>query len=131
MNASRFQPVLDEIHDELHQTNDSITEGSPNATASEITRAASVDSAISVSNSSSAKIPNNEADGDEACQSTSEDEDVIGEAIDESLLPKTCTVLTTPSGATVYLVGTAHFSRESQEDVIQVRIKLKRSFFII
>jgi len=33
-------------------------------------------------------------------------------------LPSTCTVLTSPvSGATVYLVGTAHFSRESCEDV--------------
>ena len=32
-------------------------------------------------------------------------------------LPETCTVLKSESGATVYLVGTAHFSEESQEDV--------------
>lgn len=32
-------------------------------------------------------------------------------------LPHTITVLTTPQGSKVYLVGTAHFSRESQDDV--------------
>ncbi|KAK0077286.1 hypothetical protein PV326_010133 [Microctonus aethiopoides] len=32
-------------------------------------------------------------------------------------LPPTVTLLTTPTGAKVYLVGTAHFSKESQEDV--------------
>ncbi|XP_040571909.1 traB domain-containing protein [Lepeophtheirus salmonis] len=36
--------------------------------------------------------------------------------VDAFLLPKTCTVLRTDT-AIVYLVGTAHFSRESQEDV--------------
>ena len=36
------------------------------------------------------------------------------------MLPKTCTLLKTPSGARVYLVGTAHFSRESHEDVERV-----------
>ncbi len=36
-----------------------------------------------------------------------------------SELPKTCTVLSTPNGV-VYLVGTAHFSKESNEDVAQV-----------
>ncbi|KAK0167434.1 hypothetical protein PV327_004833 [Microctonus hyperodae] len=32
-------------------------------------------------------------------------------------LPPTVTLLTTPTGAKVYLVGTAHFSKESQDDV--------------
>lgn len=32
-------------------------------------------------------------------------------------LPETVSVLKHPNGAKVYLVGTAHFSRESQEDV--------------
>lgn len=32
-------------------------------------------------------------------------------------LPETVTVLKHPNGAKVYLVGTAHFSKESQEDV--------------
>eukprot|EP00096_Caligus_rogercresseyi_P013256 TRINITY_DN5932_c0_g1_i1.p1 TRINITY_DN5932_c0_g1~~TRINITY_DN5932_c0_g1_i1.p1 ORF type:complete len:569 (+),score=186.81 TRINITY_DN5932_c0_g1_i1:64-1770(+) len=36
--------------------------------------------------------------------------------VDPSLLPKTCRVLRTDT-AIVYLVGTAHFSKESQEDV--------------
>ena len=34
-----------------------------------------------------------------------------------SSLPKTVTVLNCPNGSTVYLVGTAHFSRESIQDV--------------
>lgn len=32
-------------------------------------------------------------------------------------LPHTVTKLTTPHGSVVYLVGTAHFSKESQDDV--------------
>ncbi|XP_034935634.1 traB domain-containing protein isoform X2 [Chelonus insularis] len=32
-------------------------------------------------------------------------------------LPDTVTLLTTPEGAKVYLIGTAHFSKESQDDV--------------
>lgn len=32
-------------------------------------------------------------------------------------LPHTVTKLTTPHGSMVYLVGTAHFSKESQDDV--------------
>lgn len=36
-------------------------------------------------------------------------------------LPETVTVLKHPNGAKVYLVGTAHFSKESQEDVSFVR----------
>ncbi|KAK3101705.1 hypothetical protein FSP39_005707, partial [Pinctada imbricata] len=35
-------------------------------------------------------------------------------------LPPTCTVLETQFGSKVYLVGTAHFSMESQEDVARV-----------
>ncbi|XP_063227727.1 uncharacterized protein LOC134533887 isoform X2 [Bacillus rossius redtenbacheri] len=35
-------------------------------------------------------------------------------------LPDTVTLLTTPEGAKVYLVGTAHFSTESQEDVAMI-----------
>ncbi|KAJ8866717.1 hypothetical protein PR048_032578 [Dryococelus australis] len=35
-------------------------------------------------------------------------------------LPETVTLLTTPEGAKVYLVGTAHFSMESQEDVAMI-----------
>lgn len=39
-------------------------------------------------------------------------------------LPPTVTLLTTPTGAKVYLVGTAHFSKESQEDVSTVKFIL-------
>lgn len=35
-------------------------------------------------------------------------------------LPHTVTLLRTPSGARVYLVGTGHFSVESQNDVSKV-----------
>lgn len=42
-----------------------------------------------------------------------------GEAFDNNL-PETVTLLRTPSGVKVYLVGTAHFSRESQDDVAKV-----------
>lgn len=35
-------------------------------------------------------------------------------------LPETCTLLTMPNGGRVYLVGTAHFSQESNEDVAKV-----------
>ncbi|XP_055905504.1 traB domain-containing protein [Eupeodes corollae] len=38
----------------------------------------------------------------------------------EKHLPHTVTVLTTPFGSKVYLVGTAHFSEESQDDVSYV-----------
>lgn len=37
-------------------------------------------------------------------------------------LPSTVTLLNTPFGSKVYLVGTAHFSEESQDDVSYVRI---------
>lgn len=35
-------------------------------------------------------------------------------------LPKTCSVVSKTEEAEVYVVGTAHFSRESQEDVALV-----------
>lgn len=37
-------------------------------------------------------------------------------------LPHTITKLESPSGGQIYLVGTAHFSKESQEDVAKVNI---------
>jgi len=40
--------------------------------------------------------------------------------LDPAHLPETCTVLTTNHGGRVYLVGTAHFSQESNEDVAKV-----------
>ena len=35
-------------------------------------------------------------------------------------LPETCTMLTTSQGAKIFIVGTAHFSRSSHEDVSTV-----------
>lgn len=40
--------------------------------------------------------------------------------LDKIELPDTCCLLKTKEGARVYLVGTAHFSAESQEDVVHV-----------
>lgn len=40
--------------------------------------------------------------------------------LDSLDLPETCTLLTTNKGAKVFLIGTAHFSKESQTDVSQV-----------
>lgn len=40
-------------------------------------------------------------------------------------LPETVTLLTTPEGGKVYLVGTAHFSAESQNDVSMVSNSFK------
>lgn len=37
-----------------------------------------------------------------------------------STFPDTVAVLKASNGSVVYLVGTAHFSKESQEDVAQV-----------
>lgn len=36
------------------------------------------------------------------------------------VLPETVSKLETPEGCKVYLVGTAHFSKESQDDVTKV-----------
>lgn len=41
-------------------------------------------------------------------------------------LPETVEVLTTKHGCKVYLVGTAHFSESSQEDVAKVRCAYNR-----
>lgn len=38
--------------------------------------------------------------------------------------PDTVAVLKSSNGSVVYLVGTAHFSKESQEDVAQVYLHL-------
>ena len=63
---SRFQPVMDEIVDEMHQTSESIqehtlvtrqTSNGDSVPTVESNRAASVDSAISISNASSAAAP--------------------------------------------------------------------------
>lgn len=43
---------------------------------------------------------------------------------DNPELPETVSKLVTPSGARVYLIGTAHFSEKSQEDVAKVFISL-------
>lgn len=42
-------------------------------------------------------------------------------------LPETVTVLKTDEGCVVYLVGTAHFSLESQEDVAKVSSSAHRA----
>ena len=39
-------------------------------------------------------------------------------------LPETVTVLKTPEGGKLYLIGTAHFSEESQDDVSAVIKKI-------
>ena len=46
-------------------------------------------------------------------------------------LPETVTQLDTPWGSKVYVVGTAHFSQESQEDVAKVKIKHVISVLIV
>lgn len=39
-------------------------------------------------------------------------------------LPETCTMLTTSQGAKIFIVGTAHFSRSSHEDVSTVSFEI-------
>lgn len=39
---------------------------------------------------------------------------------DQVTFPDTVAVLKASNGSVIYLVGTAHFSKESQEDVAQV-----------
>ena len=43
-------------------------------------------------------------------------------------LPDTVTKLETPEGCKVYIVGTAHFSKESQDDVAKVSVLLRCIF---
>lgn len=45
-------------------------------------------------------------------------------------LPDTVTLLTTPDGGKLYLIGTAHYSMESQDDVSNVNIHEKNVFCI-
>ena len=78
--------------------------------------------------SSMSEPEENENDEDTDDEKEDDDEDEEGEesslrrTVDwDSLdLPETCTLLTTNKGAKVFLVGTAHFSKESQTDVSQV-----------
>lgn len=52
--------------------------------------------------------------------------------INEEELPKTCTVLKTSNGeGVVYLVGTAHFSKESANDVTTVIRKVKPTTLVL
>ncbi|CAD6995268.1 traB domain-containing protein [Ceratitis capitata] len=64
---------------------------------------------------------NIEIEGNELLPSTKRDIKIY-ETIEEfdKNLPSTVTVLDTPFGSKVYLVGTAHFSEESQDDVSYV-----------
>ncbi|XP_022705051.1 uncharacterized protein LOC111269589 [Varroa jacobsoni] len=50
----------------------------------------------------------------------SSDNKDLGSGLDDFKLPSTCQILKAPSGSTVYLIGTAHFSRKSQNDVRRV-----------
>lgn len=49
----------------------------------------------------------------------------------DSSLPETVTLLKHQNGSKVYLVGTAHFSRESQEDVSWVCIAVDDLKYIV
>lgn len=49
----------------------------------------------------------------------------ISELPTDDGLPSTVTVLDAPDGGKVYLVGTAHFSIQSQEDVSRVSYIIK------
>ena len=80
------------------------------------------DKRTSVSAVASAQVESSQAD-----QSNVHLEDHLSETISsdpevEQLmkLPETVTQLTSKDGVKVYLVGTAHFSQESQEDVAKV-----------
>lgn len=50
---------------------------------------------------------------------------------DEIELPDTVTVLSGPAGGKVYLVGTAHFSHQSNEDVAEVIQKTKPNVVVV
>ncbi len=124
--------VFDEIEDELHKTDDSIQQNDEPSPAEvsqqqqqQGARAGSFDSAISMSKSSSIQKPPAtppRGGGKTDSSHSVETDSAGGESLEDDLdLPKTCTVLTAPDGANVYLVGTAHFSKESQEDVAKVR----------
>ena len=73
------------------------------------------------------KIPENDGDGSSGEESDIEDNDenlYPSQRIRRSSnpeLPDTVSVLETEEGGKVYVVGTAHFSEESQNDVVKVR----------
>lgn len=52
---------------------------------------------------------------------------LIVENFDDNL-PKTVSLLTSREGAKVYLIGTAHFSLESMDDVSKVSLKMISKF---
>lgn len=60
--------------------------------------------------------------GDTESSSNKSDEDF------DNNLPETVTLLKHNTGAKVYLIGTAHFSKESQDDVAKVIIYIKQIF---
>jgi len=72
-----------------------------------------------------------------ACAASEQDPDTMAmpskssRLLDPSLLPETCTMLTVPSGGRVYLVGTAHFSKESNEDVAAVIQAVKPDIVVL
>ena len=51
--------------------------------------------------------------------------------LDPDQLPETCTLLTLPNGGRVYVVGTAHFSKESCEDVASVIQAVKPDIVVL
>jgi len=51
--------------------------------------------------------------------------------LDLDQLPETCTLLSLPNGGRVYLVGTAHFSKESNEDVAAVIQAVKPDIVVL
>lgn len=60
------------------------------------------------------------ADSDGSLRSREDSEGAYDSDLDDFELPKTCQVLKAPNGSLVYVVGSAHFSRESQDDVRRV-----------
>lgn len=83
---------------------------------------ADIDAVIDLPNDSdSEKISLNQTSNDDksVIKNHSSKEIKIYDTVEEfeRNLPKTVTILNTPFGSKVYLVGTAHFSEESQNDV--------------
>lgn len=79
-------------------------------------------------NGSTTKLSDSEDEGEEPVCSLhseliTEKEHNVDVKYDDSIdqmLPETVTLLTTPNGGKLYLVGTAHFSAESQNDVSMI-----------
>lgn len=77
-------------------------------------------SVATICSNSSIKKENNNDDNNTECNPKTTPRIIkIYDTIEEfeKNLPQTVTILTTPFGSKVYLVGTAHFSEESQDDV--------------